>query len=305
MSETLPRQSPEAIINAVRPDHQSIKWYNGGDNRNVVVVDGVEAFRFPKDESGVEVGRFEFAAVSLVQGKLHVAVPKPIELAPDGSYNVLEFLPGTVLSKHEVAALPYDKRRNMGVALAGVLNDLNANITQEEVVAIPSERSITRNRDEYYAQVYETAGNQQTGYASVYGSQYDQMQKMRPGGSASNIIVFGDLSSPNLVLSDEHAVTGLIDWTELGLGDIHNELRPVFSVIGQQAFDEMVDALDSALVPVNKDLVRSLAIIHELSVLVNGKQKGSLTPERTQLAVSSLEQWLDPDSLARLKSSNR
>lgn len=97
MSETIHQQNPEDIIDAVRPDHQSIEWYEGGDNRDVIVVDGVEAFRFPKDDGGVEVGRFEFEAVSLMQNKLHVAVPKPIELAPDGSYNVLEFLQGTVL----------------------------------------------------------------------------------------------------------------------------------------------------------------------------------------------------------------
>lgn len=296
MSETIHRQNPEDIIAAVRPNHQSITWYEGGDNRDVVVVDDVEAFRFPKDESGVEVGRFEFAAVSLVHGKLRVAVPKPIELAKDGSYNVLEFLRGKVLKKHEVAALPYDKRRDMGVTLAGVLNDLNTNLTREEVGAIPSKRPIIRNRDEYYAQVYETAGSQDGGYAALYRRQYELMQSMRPGGSASNIIVFGDLSSPNIVLSDDYRVTGLIDWTELGLGDIHNELRPVFSVIGQQAFDEMVAVLNPELGPVNKDLVRTLAIIHELSVLVNGKQRGSLTPERTQLAASSLEQWLDADS---------
>lgn len=74
----------------------------------------------------------------------------------------------------------------------------------------------------------------------------------------------------------------------------------MFSVIGPEAFDEMVAALDPALGPVNKDLVRTLAIIHELSVLVSGKQRGSLTPERTQLAMASLEQWLDADSLASL-----
>jgi len=49
---------------------------------------------------------------------------------------------------------------------------------------------------------------------------------------------------------------------------------------------------------VNKDLIRTLAIIHELSVLVSGKQKGSLTQKRTQLAVNSLNQWLDEDLAA-------
>jgi len=221
-----------------------------------------------------------------------------IELAPDGSYNVLGFLQGNVLSKQAVTELPYDTRRDMGVAIAGVINDLNTNIKPEEVTTIPSKRPFIRNRDDYYTGVYTAAQGQDGTYAETYRKIYQRLQQMRPNGSVSNIIVFGDFSSPNLVLSDDYRLTGLIDWTELGLGDIHNELRPVFSVIGQEAFDEMVKAIDPKLEPINKELVRTLAIIHELSVLVSGKQKGSLTPERARLAVNSLNQWLEEDLAA-------
>lgn len=298
MTKALHTQNHEEVISAVRPNHESIKWYNGGGNRDVLVVDGIEAFRFPKDEEGIEVGRFEFEAIKLVQGKLHVAIPKPIELAPDGSYNVMEFLPGKVLGKHEVTELPYDARRDLGVAIAGVLNDLNNNITPEEVMAIPNNRSYIWDRDAYYAGINETAQTQGGSYAQQYQEQYRLLQQMRPDGSAKNIIVFGDFSSPNLVLSDDYRLKGLVDWTELGMGDIHNELRPVFSVIGQEAFDEMVDAIDPKLGPINKELVRTLAIVHELSILVSGTHRGSLTEERTQLAVNSLNQWLDEDLAA-------
>lgn len=298
MSEALQPQKPEDVINAVRPNHESIEWFNGGGNRDVIVVDGVEAFRFPKDESGIEVGRFEFEAIKLAQGKLHVAVPKPIELASDGSYNVMEFLPGKVLSKQAVTELPYDARRDLGIAIAGVLNDLNTKITPEELKAIPNKRSYIWDRDVYYAGINETVQTQDGNYARQYQKQYRLLQQMRPGGSAKNVIVFGDFSSPNLVLSDDNRLTGLVDWTELGMGDIHNELRPVFSVIGQEAFDEMVEVIDSKLGPINKELVRTLAIVHELSILVSGTHRGSLTRERTQLAINSLNQWLDEDLAA-------
>ena len=292
MSETLNTQKPEEIIKRLRPDHQSLEWFNGGDNRDVVVVDGQEAFRFPKDESGVEVGRYEFESLQLVQGRLSVAVPHPIEISPDGSYNVLSFLQGKVLSKQAVTELPFKKRRDLGVAIGGVMNELNRNITKDELASIPTKRPMIRNRDDYYAQIYETALQQDSDYATAYRGNYERLQQIRPNGSASNVIVFGDFSSPNLVLSGDDQLTGLIDWTELGLGDVHNELRPVFSVIGQQAFEKMVASIDPVLGPINQDLVRVLAIVHELSVLVKGKQKGMLTPERTNLAMSSLDQWL-------------
>lgn len=292
MNEALNTPDPAETISKLRPNAQSIEWFNGGDNRDVVVVDNQEAFRFPKDASGVEVGRYEYAALQLMQDKLHVAVPSPIELAPDGSYNVLSFLRGKVLSKQAVTELPFEKRRDLGVAIGGVINDLNSNVPKDELAAIPTKRPLARNRDEYYAQIYETSLRQDGAYAAAYRDNYERLQKLRPNGSASNVIVFGDFSSPNLILSDDDQLTGLIDWTELGLGDIHDELRPVFSVIGQRAFDEMLDSIDHRLGPINQDVVRTLAVIHELSVLVNGKQKGSLTPERTKLARDSLNQWL-------------
>jgi aminoglycoside phosphotransferase (APT) family kinase protein len=292
MNEALTRLQPEEIINRVRPDHQSIQKFEGGDNRDVFVVDGVEAFRFPKNESGVEVGRYEFEALKLVYGKLSTAVPRPIELAQDGSYNVQGFLEGNVLRKHSVAELPFEKRRNLGIAIAGVINELNANVTKDDLASIPTERTLVRNRDDYYAGIYETAQQQDTHYAAAYRENYELLQQARPNGSASNVIVFGDFSSPNLVLSDDNELKGVIDWTELGIGDIHNELRPVFSVIGQQAFESMVATINPELGPINQDLVRLLAVVHELTILVTGKQTGQLTPERTKLAVDSLDQWL-------------
>ncbi len=278
MAETLIRQEPEDIISRVRPDHQAVEWFNGGDNRDVVVVDGREAFRFPKDEAGVEVGHYEFEVLKLLRGKLSVDIPEPIELAADGSYNVLSFLPGKVLKKHEVAELPFEKRRDLGLAIAGVMNELNRVVNREDLQNISTSRLLVRSRDDYYAAIYQTALQQDGDYAKTYCQTYECLQKLRPNGSASNIIVFGDFSSPNLVLSDDDQLTSIVDWTELGFGDIHNEVRPVFSVIGQQAFEEMVAALDSSLG----------AVDHELGVLVSGKQKGALTPERTKLAIDTV-----------------
>lgn len=293
MSEAILKQQPEEVINRIRPNHRSIQQFEGGDNRYVFVVDGVEAFRFPKNESGAEVGHYEFEALKLVYGKLSVEVPRPIELAPDGAYNVLGFLQGNVLRKHDVVELPFEKRRNLGVAVAGIINELNTNITKDDLAGIPTKRSLIRNKDDYYAGIYETAKQQVTNYAAAYRKNYELLQQVRPGGSASNVIVFGDFSSPNLVLSDDNELKGVIDWTELGLGDIHNELRPVFSVIGQKAFEEMVTSINPELGPINQDLVRLLAVVHELTILVTGKQTGQLTPERTKLAEGSLNQWLD------------
>ena len=102
MQETLKNQTPENKINLLRPDHYSIKRLTGGDNREVFLVDDTEVFRFSKDGAGSEVNRYEFEALKLVQGKLSVGVPRPIELADDGSYNILSFLDGKVLSKQAV-----------------------------------------------------------------------------------------------------------------------------------------------------------------------------------------------------------
>ena len=104
------------------------------------------------------------------------------------------------------------------------------------------------------------------------------------------------LALPNWVLSEGNHLKGLIDWTELGIGDIHNELRPVFSVLGEEAFQSMIEIIEPKLGSINQDIVRTSAVVHELAVLVSGKQKGELTPERENLAINSVRLWLDRDS---------
>jgi aminoglycoside phosphotransferase (APT) family kinase protein len=294
MSETLTRREPQQIIDDVRPEHGTIEWLYGGDNRHVAVVDG-EAFRFPKDDGGIEVGRYEYEALELLQGKLSIGIPRPIELAPDGSYNVLSFLPGKVLSKQAVSELPFDKRHALGVAIGTVMNELNAKLSRDEIAKLSMTRPLARNSDDYYAATYETALIQDSRFAAVYRENYERLQLLRPQGSNSNIVVFGDFSPPNLVLSDDNRLVGVIDWTDLGFGDIHNELRPVFSAIGQPAFEGIIQTVEANLGPIDRNLVRLGAVVHELAVLVGGKQKGELTPPRTKLATDLLDQWLDKD----------
>lgn len=292
MSEILVTRSLEQIISKIRPGHHEVTWVEGGDNREVAVVDNYEVFRFPKEEEGKEVSRYEYEVLELLQGRLSIEIPKPIELASDGSYNILSFLPGKVLSKQAVTELPFKKRQELGVAIGGVINELNQKVSRGELNKIRGSRPLTRNRDSYYAAIYEIALHQNDSYSTIYRDNYERLQKLRPKGSGNDVIVFGDLSSPNLVLSDNDKLIGLIDWTELGLGDVHNELRPVFSVIGQQAFESMMKGIESVLGPIDQDLVRLLAVVHESAVLVGGKQKGTLTPERIKLAIASVEQWL-------------
>lgn len=167
MSEILASQNPEQTIDRVRPGHGSVVQLDGGDNRDVFVVDDHEAFRFAKDSGGIEVGRYEFEVLKLLQGRMSIDIPEPIELAEDGSYNVLSFLPGKVLSKYAVTELPLEKRRTLGIDIANVINELNTEVSRDDLKAIPTTRSLVRNRDEFYLRTYDLALRQDGEHAAI------------------------------------------------------------------------------------------------------------------------------------------
>lgn len=292
MHESLTELNLEQVINNIRPNCQTIKWLDGGDNRFVILVDDTEVFRFPKQKGDIEAGQYEYAALELLDGQLAVAVPKPIELAADGSYNVLSYLPGKVISKKDATELSYDDRSNLGNAIAMVVNGLNTTLRKEDLLNLRSADQLNSNRDDYYAAAYQTACQQDSQYAQLYCQTYERIQQLRPDGFNTDTIIFGDFNPANIVLSDDNKLTGVMDWTGLGFGDIHRELRPVFAMVGSPAFDEVMQTIDPTLGPVDKELVRLCATEHELAILVTGKQKGQLTPARTELAMYLLDQWL-------------
>lgn len=292
MRESLTNTGLEKTIQTLRPECREITWIEGGDNRFVALVDGTEVFRFPKEESGKEAGTFEYKVLELVDGKLSVAAPHPIELAGDGSYNVQSFLPGNVMSKRQAADLPLGARQDIGVALAHVINELNEIITPEELLNLKHGYQGSSNRDDYYAAAYQSAGQQDNIYADTYRQVSDRIAGILPSGFKNDAIIFGDFNPANLVVNDANKLVGIIDWTGVGFGDIHRELRPIYAIVGPDAFDSVVGKLDSSLGPINVDLVRLCAVQHELAVLVMGKQKGVLTQSRTDLALYLLDKWL-------------
>lgn len=292
MHESLTNSDLEKTIRTLRPECQEITWIEGGDNRYVALVDGTEVFRFPKEESGKEAGIYEYNVLELVYGGLSVTTPQPLALAHDGAYNVQSFLPGNVLSKRQAADLPIGARRDLGVTLARVINELNTIIKPEDLLNLMHGERKSSNRDDYYAAAYQSAKQQDNIYANIYRQVSDRIVGILPSGFCNDAIIFGDFNPANLILSDDNKLTGIIDWTGISFGDIHRELRPVYAIVGPDAFDDVLSAVDPKLGPINVDLVRLCAAQHELAVLVMGKQKGVLTQNRTNLALYLLDKWL-------------
>jgi len=94
--------------------------------------------------------------------------------------------------------LAREERNALGKSIANVIVDLNEKITKDDLQSVKTERGLERSRDNYYATTYNNALQQDNNYASMYVEQYGHLQSLRPNGSDSNIIVFGDLSTTKL-----------------------------------------------------------------------------------------------------------
>ncbi|GAJ98499.1 macrolide 2'-phosphotransferase [Geomicrobium sp. JCM 19055] len=56
----------------------------------------------------------------------------------------------------------------------------------------------------------------------------------------------GDLHPAHILLNDDHRVTGLIDWTEIGIGDSSVDFMSHLLLFGDEGLKKLIDAYDNA-----------------------------------------------------------
>ncbi|HSX31260.1 MAG TPA: aminoglycoside phosphotransferase family protein [Candidatus Saccharimonadales bacterium] len=282
----------DAAIHAIRPDAQSLVGLGGGDFNEVVLVDDQEVFRFPKDEEGRGALRYDAALLDRLDGKVSLQIPRPIELAEDASYGVFSFVPGRVLPAEAIQAFSAEEMRALGQALATFMLQISAILTVSEMLELRSRYDPNYENDaQYYERILREATTANSPLLTTYKQYYDALLARFGGRLPQNeIVTHGDLHYGNFVFSDTNELTGVIDFSDCGPSSIYGDLRQIYR-LGEPLVQSVVDGLDGALGPINMDVVRTFAVVHELSVLLRSKEPN----ERADLAESLLRQWLGDD----------
>lgn len=259
---------------------------------DIFLVDGAEVVRFPKLKDDRRSLLFEVAVLNKLDGKVTLTIPKPIQIASDGSYGVFSYVAGEVLSDNAVSQLSEEARVKIGRELAQFTQEINRAISISKIDDLRQEIGTEATDEEhYYDEGLKQAALNGQELLLHYRRYYQQMRSLQGGRVDRRVVIHGDLHAGNLVFNTRHNLTGIIDFGDFGTGTVYDEFYQIYSL------DEVVakaaaEALTAMLGPINLELVRTRAILHELSVLVRPSRDETYDGMRMKVARHRLERWL-------------
>lgn len=242
---------------------------------NTVVRVGEWVARFPRRAMALPGFRRELAVLPLVAGVLPLPVPAPQWMGTDDDpdepwpFAVVRFVPGRELAE---AALPDDGRRAAAAALGAFLAVLHAPATRDLVAATdlpvdPMQRAVPGARiEQTRTQLAELEE------AGVWSRDPAVDDLLRDGArlgptTAATVLVHGDLHVRHLLLDDDGAASGVIDWGDVCLADPAVDLALAYAGFSGEARAALLDAY-GGVDPERELRARCLAV--RLSALLAG-----------------------------------
>lgn len=286
------RVADKAAVVALRSQAHDVRMLAPGLVNDIFLVDGVEVVRIPKLESDRQSLLFEAAVLHDLEGKVTLAIPKPIEVAPDGGYGVFSYVAGKVLGDDAVSRLDRASKVKIGSDLALFMREINSVVSIDRVRALRYELGLaTTDEKRYYDEALEHVSRSSQKLSLLYRHYYQLMRSLRSDEPDRQIIIHGDLHAGNLVFDKVNRLTGVIDFGDFEVGTVYDEFYQIYSLDGEVA-KTVIEGLEGAFGPINLELVRTRAILHELSVLVRPKRDEAYDKMRADVAHRRLERWL-------------
>jgi len=233
-------------------------------------------FRFPHQHESMQLATQSVDALRALSERLPVPIPTPIHVGEPtddypGSFVAYRYIPGELPAKLNVTIAD---REALAEPIAQMLKALHE-IPRDVAVTwnLPSEGS----KNEYvervaYAKV-RAEQLSQTPFAALAAEAATRMDPPpAPCSTDDWTLVHGDLHAGQILLDDEHRLSGVIDWDELHIGDPSYDLLIVYSFIPQAARERFWSIYGPS--PVTEH-ARFLALSYGLAILAQAVVGGA------------------------------
>jgi aminoglycoside phosphotransferase (APT) family kinase protein len=275
-------------------DVETIVW-NSGTCNVVGLVDtyeGLRCFRFPRTQKAQDLLAYECQVLEHINehGPLSIATPAPLILAADHSYAVITGLAGRVVHGEELHQLAETQQIAAGRAIGNFMTELNDIIP---ATGMPGESRMRKSLLDDHAWYTRMYGLQDKAFGTLYSRFFEDYSQSRIDRQAQKeVVIHSDLHPDNLLFGDRNELSGVIDFSEIGFGDVHQELRSVYRTGGRIVLEAAIDALDERFSPIDANLIASQAALHELAIIIERAARKQLHDTRAALADAALSRWL-------------
>jgi aminoglycoside phosphotransferase (APT) family kinase protein len=209
-----------ALLRRVRPDlrWRSVRYVDDGWDHEVLLLDDRFVVRIPNEEHYRRTLDAEAAVFDRLRGDLRAAVPRIAWLAPDRRLSVHAFVHGAALTPDRLARMPARDRDEAADQLAELLAAIHG---IDPGVLPPGTASWTVAEEND-----EVAALAATGLPGLLTpaelDAVDRILRDVPAllaAAPADVLVHGDVYEDHLLWDDDARRLGLIDFSDLALGD--------------------------------------------------------------------------------------
>jgi hypothetical protein len=196
-----------------------------------------------------------------------------------------------MLNSEEIMAFSPQEKKLLAKTIIQCLRELNESLSTEEVMRLV-EKYIPwqKPEDEFYQSILNSHTNSK--YHRLYASCYERYAlRKKEVGQVQEIVVHGDFHYGNMLFDNTGNLSGLIDFGDVNIGTVVTESRQIYR-LGSDIVEYMIAELGDEFGGADIELIKLLAIVHEVWVLMRAEGKEPPKDGRDELAKSLLSKWL-------------
>lgn len=282
------------IIRRHMPTASNILPIKSGYVNDVYIVDETHVFRFPKNEASKKILLFEVEVLRRLEGHTRLAIPRVQHVEADGSWALFSYVPGVHYDSRAIRRLNNELKREFASDIARFLFDMNKVVPRSWMKARIAKLPINRKDDaEYYASLLELGRTNDNEHVDLYATYFETLTtQYEEVFSAEEIVIHGDLHSGNFIFGSDDKLAGIFDFGDCMLNTVYFELRQLCP-FGDDVVQMAIDALGGRFGAVTKEAVKTLAITHELSILMRlgSAEETPYDKDRSEIAKQLLKEW--------------
>lgn len=237
-------------------------------------------YRYPRNQNAANKLTDEVEVLRALHGvPFNVAIPRLRELTKE--YAVYDYIPGDVLLENASSALSDDQAESIGSDLGVFFSILH---TCNKSIVDGKKTKQKTSLYEYYEGRIEGAKGE-----NFYQKAHNLLLKLNPDDK-NQAVVHGDLHGLNIVVDPIHkTLAGIIDFSELELGDPHQDLRKPFMTDDRFLAPMIATYKDHCGVNLDPEKIKTWAYVNEWANIAYFK--GQPTNATYLRAQKHLKRW--------------
>lgn len=205
-------------VQTLLPDNTDYAVVGHGQD-NLIVLAGDEVYRFPRSKAVWERAGVEHFVLERLKEHPELPVPVLKHVHENPAYTIAVALNGEVLENQTIRNLPKETQQYIGEQIGTFAAQFHGLFTPEEIRPFLAEKHPQAQYNDYLASVLPRTPEPYRALAMQL------LHEWPTHDHSETLVIHDDLHTHNMLFDPDYALTGVLDFGDVNLGNAEQDLR--------------------------------------------------------------------------------